>query len=96
MNLTSVQEITHMELWLGMITTPYCYDKFKPSDEENDCHVNDVVEKDEQGEPINQIMRPYVPKFEDTSGFAHMMRFDWALSHRNSDLHIELEVGQMF
>jgi hypothetical protein len=41
-------------------------------------------------------MRPYVPKFKDTSGFAHMMRFDWALSHRNSDLYIVLEVEQMF
>ena len=28
-----------MKLWLGMITIPYCYDKFKPSDKKNDCHT---------------------------------------------------------
>ena len=44
--------------------TLYCYDKSKLSDEEDDycanyvveednCHVNDVVEKNKQAKPIN-------------------------------------------
>jgi len=37
-------------------------------------------------------MRPLVPEFEDASGFAHIMNFDWALSCKNSSLSIELEV----
>jgi hypothetical protein len=90
MNLTSIQEMMHMEPRFGMVTTLYCYDEFEPDDEKEDCDINDIVEKDENNEPINQIMRPPVPEFEDASGFGYMMSFDWILSHKNSDLSIEL------
>jgi hypothetical protein len=36
-----------------MITILYRYDGFKPSDDEDDHHVDDVVEEDGLGEPIN-------------------------------------------
>jgi hypothetical protein len=52
-----------------MVTTPYCYNKSKPSDEEDDFHVD---------EPINQTMRPLVPEFKDASESAYMMSFDYA------------------
>ena len=90
MNLTSVQEMMHLEPRFGVVTTLYCYDEFEPNDEKEDCDINDVVEKDENSEPINQTMRPLVPEFEDASGFCYMMSFDWILSHKNSDLSIEL------
>ena len=94
----------HVKSQLSMVMTLYCYDKSKLSDEEDDyranyiveednCHVNDVVEKNKQAKPINQIVRPSISKFKDASGFAHMISFDWVLSHLNSNLTTELGVG---
>jgi hypothetical protein len=62
-----------MKPQLGMITTPYCYKEFELSDEEDDYHINDVVKEDKQGKPINQIMTPNVPEFEDVSGSTYKM-----------------------
>lgn len=53
MKLTLAQEIMHMKAQLSMITILYCYDGFKSSDDEDDYHVDDVVEEDWLGEPIN-------------------------------------------
>ena len=69
MNLTSIQEMVHIEPRLGMVMTPYCYNESKPSDEEDDFHVD---------KPINQIIRPLVPEFKDASESAYMMSFDYA------------------
>jgi hypothetical protein len=89
MNLTSVQEMVYMEPWLDMVITPYCYDEVEPSDQKDNFHVNDIVEDDEQGEPINQTIRPLFPKFKYVSGSAHM-------SHMNSCLNTKLRVRQIF
>ena len=82
----------HIESRLSIVTIPYCYDELESNDEKHDCHV-DVVKENEQGELINQTMRPLVLEFKDASGSAHMMSFDWALSCKNSSLNIELEAG---
>jgi len=89
MNLTSVQEMVYMKPWLDMVITPYCYDEVEPSDQKDNFHVNDIVEDDEQGEPINQTIRPLFPKFKYVSGSAHM-------SHMNSCLNTKLRVRQIF
>jgi len=88
--------MVHMEPWLGMVKTPYCFDESKPSDEKNDFHVNGIVDKNEQVEPINQTIRPLVLEFKYVSGSAHIINFNWALSHRNLCLNTELKVRQMF
>lgn len=75
MNLILVQEMMHMKPQLGMITPSYCYKEFELSDEEDDYHVNDVVKEVKQCKPINQIMRPDVPEFEDVSGSTYKMSF---------------------
>lgn len=54
----------HIEARLGMITATYCYNKYELSDEEDDCHLDDVLEEDEVGELINQTIGPSAPKFE--------------------------------
>jgi len=54
----------HIEARLGMITATYCYNKYELSDEEDDYHLDDVLEKDEVGEPINQTIGLSVSKFE--------------------------------
>jgi hypothetical protein len=89
MNQTSVQEMVYMEPWVDMVITPYCYDEVEPSDQKDNFHVNDIVEDDEQGEPINQTIRPLFPKFKYVSGSAHM-------SHMNSCLNTKLRVRQIF
>ena len=58
----------------------------------DDCHVDDVVEEDEQGEPINPIIRPLILEIEDANGSAHMISFCWVLSHRKLGLSTELEL----
>lgn len=85
-----------MEPQLGIITTLYYYEEFELSDQEDDCHVNDIVKEDKQGKPINQTMRPHVSEFKDVNRFTYKISFDWALGHRNLDLSIELGVEQIF
>ena len=41
-----------MEPRLGVVATPYCYGEFELSDKKNDCHIDDVVKKNKQGESI--------------------------------------------
>lgn len=53
MNLILAQKIMHIKAQLNMITILYCYDGFEPNDDEDDRHVDDVVEEDGLGEPIN-------------------------------------------
>jgi len=50
-----------------MITILYCYDGFESSDDEDDYHVDDVVEEDWLGEPINKTMGTLIPKFKEAS-----------------------------
>jgi hypothetical protein len=47
-----------------MIIATYCYNKYELSNEKDDCHLDDVLKKDEVGEPINQTIGLSVPKFE--------------------------------
>lgn len=59
-----------------MVIALYCYDEFEPSNKKKNCYVDDVVQEDEQCQPINQTMRPLVPKFKDASGSTHMKCYD--------------------
>lgn len=61
-----------MKAQLSMITILYCYDGFESSDDEDDYHVDDVVEEDWLGEPINKTMGTLIPKFKEASQSAYM------------------------
>jgi hypothetical protein len=56
-----------------MITILYRCDGFEPGNDEDDHHVDDVVEEDELGEPINYTMDTFIPKFKEANESTHMM-----------------------
>jgi len=59
-----------VEAQLGVTFSPCYYRESKLSDDKDDYHV-DKVEKEEEEELVelvNQLIRPFIPKFEDTDG----------------------------
>lgn len=68
----------------------------KTSDVKDDNDVN-IIKEDELVDSQSQLIRSLIPKFEGMSGMPESYIYnDWALSHRNSSLSIELEVGRIF
>ena len=66
-----------------MLIALYYYDEFELSNKKENSYVDDAVQEDEQCQPINQTMRPLVPKFKDVSGSTHMKCYGRVLNHRN-------------
>jgi hypothetical protein len=93
---------------LGITSAPYCYGESKPSDDENDYHIDriEVEEEDEEDggdgdvelvEPINQYMTLRASKFKVVGVDDQYGCNDWVKSCRHLGLLVDkLEAERKF
>lgn len=89
-----MHEIFNIEHWLSITSTIYCYEEYKPIDDEDDRYINriDVKEKDGNTElvkPVNQYISPLTLEFKVTSVDDQYECNDLAYSRKHSGLSID-------
>jgi len=79
---------------LGMISTSYFYEESKPSDNENDHHIDRVDVEEEDGdtdlvEPVNHYMAPPITEVKVVSADNQYKCNVWANNCRQSGLLVD-------